>query len=233
MRRICTLSLFALFFGIVVGSVHRPPPVLAACGLNTECGDFGTVTSSLTVDHYDIQMIGQAEVRVPVEPNNGDTWAVTARYQKQTAPPPGTSCDCNTFTATASVDVTWTGSAWSATCLSGCAAGGPIYGVSVCTVSSCSSGATHSWEYELIVDVDNNIYGVVCNLGGFNNARLYQVDYDTSAVDNGDTINIGNCTEVATKSPTSQSWSASDTSSFECTFTCAAASGPSVSIVYD
>jgi len=165
-----------------------------------------------------------------VEPNNGDTWTVTARYQKTSVP---TACDCTTFTAVATVDVTWTGSAWSASCTAGCAAGGPIYGVSVCTVSSCSSGATHSWEYELIVDVDNNLIGVVCLPGGFNNARLYQVDYDTSVVDDGDTINVGNCTETAAVSPTSQTWSASDTGSFECTFTCAAATGPSVSIVYD
>ena len=236
MRRIFKLSPVVLLVGMVAGAVHGTATPVSAqnCALNQACpGADGTVTSSLTVDHYDIVSVGPPEMRMPVEPNNGDTWTVTARYRRD-RPVMSTPCDCTTLTYTASVDVTWTGSAWSASCTSGCNAGaGPIRSVSVCTVSSCTSGSTHSWEYELIVDLDNNLAALQCGIFGPNGAALYQVDYDTTVVDDGDTIALVDCTESGAVSPNSQTWSASDTGAFECTFTCAAASGPSISIVYD
>ena len=233
MNRLIVLLIAALCIGIATGTTNRPPPAALAqsCGLNTACpfGD-GTVASSLTVDHAKITMVGELEVQQPVEPDTGETWQVVAKYRKTSS---GTACDCATLTFTASVDVDWNGTGWTATCTSGCnAIGGPIHAVSVCTTNSCTGTSSHGWGYELMVDVDNNLFALPC-ASQANNARLFEVAYGTTSVDSGNLVDTGDCTLDDAVDPTSQSWTATDTGAFECTFTCESVSGPSVTIQYD
>jgi len=233
MFRYLLVSTVVVVTGLAVGfSMAMPAEVVAqTCGLNPDCPQGDTTrTAALTVSHYKITGSGPSEVREPVEPDTGETWQIDAKYRKETL---AEACDCAIGTYTAYVDVDWNGSSWTATCTSGCSSSlGPIRSVSVCTDDSCSASATHSWQYELIVNLDNNLAGLPC-AGTDYAAALNQVVFTTTAVDDGYLVTVGNCTLGSAVSPTSQSWSANDTGAFECPFTCAAAGGPAVTIRYE
>jgi hypothetical protein len=214
----------ATLVGFATGQQPAWPAVVLAqaCGLHAAC-NFGdsTRTSSLTVDH--VTTGGAA-----VEPNTGETWSVTATWALQTI---GSACDCANRTANATVDVDWTGSGWTATCTAGCNPAGPIVGVAICNNSNCGAVANPTIGYELLVDLTAN--AVFQCFGANQTGKLVQVDYQTSSVDNGNPItNNTTCALGSSVSPTSQTWTTSDTGTFECDFTCAGASGPSVTIQY-
>jgi hypothetical protein len=226
-----SILVLAAVSGLVVGFVFGVPPsvVDAACGpaANPNCGADLTLTSSVTVNH-----IVPGEVSdTPVEPDDTDSWTVNAVWATPYSPA-SPLCSCQETSASVTVDVQWDGSTkdWVATC-TGCGVLGPIFAVSVCPAgSSCGSGGeAHASAYELIVDVakTNGTCGVT-NIP----YNLQRVEYDTTTVDDGDTVNFGTCREVSAVSPTSQDWSATDTGGFECAFSCAA-SGPSVTITYE
>jgi hypothetical protein len=210
----------------IMGAALSSPAhmALAQCGLNAACpGADLTRTASILVSHADLNT-------VPVEPDSGETWSITANYRLQTA---GEPCDCDDRDDSVSVDVAWSDtSGWSATC-TGCGGGSAIQGVAICGVGGCASGTItidNSWSYELIVDLNNN-HGFVCGATAMN-ARLVDVDFETTSVDDGDTIDTGNCSEDVAVSPTSQVFSATDAGPFECGFTCPAATGTSVTLTY-
>lgn len=206
-----------------------PSKAAAQCSVHTNnCGMDLTRTSSLTVYHSytndDVNFF-------PVEPDTGETWSVTTWYRLQTS---GTACDCALRTDNASVDVDWNGSAWVASC-TGCGGGSSIHGVSVCPVDGCGEGTTldHSWAYELIVDVDlNHVYN--CGQTPLTGA-LMQVSYSATSVDPGDRIDLIECTEDLSVTPSAvgTGYNASDTGAFECPFTCADATGPTITIYYE
>ena len=139
-------------------------------------------------------------------------------------------CTCQqTAMATVDVDVAWSDTTgWSATC-TGCAPlAGPIYRVSVCGVGECGTATStdNGWSYELIVDaalINGNCLG--------NDGFLSHVDYETTSVDDGNLVNATTCTEGASVSPDSQTFSVTD-STFDCVYSCAAASGPTMTITY-
>lgn len=203
--------------------------VAQACNSNpNNCGMDTTRTSSLTVYHSytndDVNFF-------PVEPDTGETWSVTAWYRLVTA---FTGCDCALRSDTVAVDVDWNGTSWVASC-TGCGGGSPILGVSVCPVDGCGEGVSldHSWAYELIVDVDNN---VLFNCGHLTQTgALKQVDYSATSIDDGDRIDLTECAEdlVVTPSAVGTGYIASDTGAFECPFTCEDASGPTLTIYYE
>lgn len=121
---------------------------------------------------------------------------------------------------------------WDYSC-TGCSGSGPIYGVTVCHVDGCGTmgSINNAWAYELVVLIDQQRGLCTGTLGNFN-GFLSHVDYTTTSVDDGDTIRTGDCSELASVSPTSQSFSVTDSGAFECTYTCAAASGPVMYITY-
>jgi len=90
----------------------------------------------------------------------------------------------------------------------------------------------NAWAYELVVQIDKN-RGVCSGTAGSFSGYLSHVDYETTSVDDGDTIRTSNCTLLASVSPTTQTFSVTDNGAFECTYTCAAASGPVLYLTYE
>jgi hypothetical protein len=97
----------------------------------------------------------------------------------------------------------------------------------VCGIYSCSRlGVTHGLGYRLVARVAQTRVDQC----GENDAHLTSVKYQTTAVDDG--IDLISCQTNGTVSPTSQTWTATDYA-FDCTLTCSAVAGPSVTIEYD
>jgi hypothetical protein len=159
-----------------------------------------------------------------VEPDDGETFTLLGTWASDNV---GLVCVCSTTTASVSAAVSWTGSAWSVICTGCDATNGPFYALAICTIDSCTSGATHSWTYRLTADIDDAV--TIC---ATDVAYLYSVSYTTTAVDDGDDVFLGNCTEVAAVSPTSQTWQATDFGTFECSFNCSV-TGASMTITYN
>jgi hypothetical protein len=204
-------------------------PASAACG-RSDCVGTHQISAILVVhDHHEDENVE------PVEPDTGETWGLTATWNTLSGACP--SC-VQTATAGATVRVDWSDATgtWSATCTAGCNAfTGPIYGVTICDAASCGGGSSidNSWEYELVVDLaKKNGASSFCGLPA-TDGYLSQVAYQTTSVDDGNIVDPLYCTEGAAVSPTSQTFSVTDSGVFECTFSCAAASGPSVELTYN
>ena len=228
-RRVRSLLLASVMLaGMVGGALSMSGVAEAVCATPFNCGGDQTVTSSLTVKHAEDNPSGASDA---VEPDDSETWSITTTYDSVIIPGEP-QCSCSQVqTVNVTAVVTWTGSTYEVSC-SGCdAVNGPIFDVDVCTQSTCTSGSTiHSPQYELIVDMDHTIQWTCPTDGLMYLAHPTQVDYRTTAVDDGDELE--SCNEVAEVSPTSQKWSATDTGTFECAFDCTA-DGPSVTILYD
>ena len=203
------------------------------CGRN-DCVNFNRQVSAIDVIHYD--QIDDDDV-VAVEPDTGETWSITAYWDSLLANP--LACQCQqTNSASVSVDVDWSDStdSWSASCTGCNPTNGPIYGVTVCATYGCGSGMSvdNSWGYELVVDVlkiNGMFSSISCNPGV--NGYLTRVEYVTTSVDDGNQINGLLCSESTAVSPISQSFGVTDNGAFECTYSCAGASGPQVDIIYN
>lgn len=86
--------------------------------------------------------------------------------------------------------------------------------------------------YELIVDLVANA-AFTC-FGQPQLGKLIDVAYETSSVDDGyPIVNTTTCALGSVVSPTSQTFSQTDSGTFECAFTCAGADGPGVTITYE
>ena len=228
-RRLLTFFASA---AIVGGLLATLPAVANAqyCGTN-DCVFDNREVSAITVVHTDPGLITDT----PVEPDTGETIDITAYWD--TLVTDNSPCVCaQTATANVAVDVDWSDTTgWSVTCTGCNATAGPIYRVSVCSVGECGSGidVDNGWSYELIVDIAKNrgtcqpSGGVPAVLGW-----LSHVDYATTSVDDGNLIDTSNCTEGASVSPTSQVFTVTDSGGFDCTFTCAGAAGPTMTITY-
>jgi hypothetical protein len=197
------------------------------CGTNN-CTEYNRMVSAVTVVHSD-PAVPPSTVNTPVEPDSGETIEITAYWDAQETA--GMGCTCQqTATASVDVDVTWSDTTgWSAVCTGCNSVGGPIYRVSVCSVGDCGSGITidNGWSYELIVDLDKK--NGAC--GGINDGYLSHVEYETTSVDDGNLLNTTLCTEGSSMSPDSQTFTAMD-STFDCVFSCASASGPTMDFTY-
>lgn len=198
------------------------------CGRN-DCSTAVIEVSAIDVIHYD--QIDETEV-VPVEPNTGENWTITAYWNQLGSDP--IWCDCDAVSnAVVYVAVDWSDSTgWSATCTGCNAFTGPVRGVAICSTYGCGSGMSidNSWGYELVVSLDES-HGSNCGFGY--PSFLNRVVYATTSVDDGNQINTLYCSESTAVSPISQAFGTTDSGPFECTFSCGAASGPQVDIVYD
>lgn len=181
--------------------------------------------TGVVVYHKDLDDTEPA-VWTPVEPDDTDSWQITALYSTtNTAIPP--NCQCNNYNVTATADVTWTGSAWSVSC-TGC--GGPILSISVCPEAGCATEdlppVDHSYAYKLVARVSE----ARLDQCGVNDAFLLGVTFTTTAVDDGDKLE--DCAETDAVSPISQTWTATDVNT-SCNSSCSSVAGPQIDIIYD
>lgn len=203
------------------------------CGRD-DCTTATIEVSAINVIHYDEEGEEETEL-LPVEPDVGESWEITAYWNTLGSAHP--SCDCTqSATAQVQVDVSWSDSTgWSASCTGCNAISGPVFGVTVCGTYGCGNGpgVDNSWGYELVVSLKENNGQVNCspppNAPGF----VSRVEYQTTSVDDGNLIDTLYCSEGTAVSPISQTFGTTDSGPFECTYSCAVASGPTVSIVYD
>jgi hypothetical protein len=176
-----------------------------------------TRTSALTVEHKDTNTD-------PVEPDDGETWNITA-YWNTLLPLP-----CYEHTETASVEVSWNGTAW---VLSNKSTTVNILQIDVCDANmECSQDeeTVQAWGYKLIVDM-NAVYN---DRNGAHHLR--QVTYTTTSIDDGYELDPEQCTLGSSLSPDSQTVSKTDTGPFtwisgRCPYGCSV-SGATVTIPY-
>jgi hypothetical protein len=210
------LSLITVAVIGVIAAFGPADSVAAACqNAHALCsgGADPTRTSVLTVKHC--VDAGGGSCGDPVEPNDTDSWNVTATWSTPFTGVPG--CSCVDTAAQVAVDVQWTGTAWQATC-TGCNVAGPIRGVVVCDVVSCTGGdGPHGAEYRLQVDIDSTNGTAQCGAGVYN---LRQVVYAATNIDDGVSWDPDTCDAIQAETPSSQTWSATDTGTFECALSC-------------
>jgi hypothetical protein len=204
-------SVVAAAVGSATVTIPEPESAVAACGsANQNCGLDTTKTAVLDVSHLD--------GAVAVEPTSTTSWDIVATW----SPVYVTGLDCNDHTETASVDVSWSGSAWT---LSNKSTTTNIVDIQVCALSTCDTVDDHSSQYRLYVDVtDPVIVGRV--------RHLQQVAFSTTSESDGKQLNTSTCTlGLSTLSPDSASYSAVDSGSFECSYDCTQ-TGAAVTITY-
>jgi hypothetical protein len=214
-----SVTLIAFMLGLIVGAGTAPVAEAAACqGAHTPpCGgQDGTRTAVAEVTHADTT--GQSVVYV--EPDSGESWSITAYWNTNVYP-------CDEYTETASVDVDWQtlAAAWG---LSNKSTTINIVDIQVCSTGDCSTPSSgHGWGYRLFVDIDEVL------IISSKYYTLRQVVFTTTAVDDGNQVDDRNCSLDDAVSPTSQSFSVTDSGSFECAYSCGSVSGPSLTITYE
>ncbi len=192
-----------------------PEAFAAVCkSPNAACGPLVSFrTSTLTVSHvYDPE-----STNTTVEPDSGESWSITS-YWNSALPLP-----CFEWTETATVDVNWNGSAW---VLSNTTLTNNITGIELCSTDMWCTNLSedHAYGYKLKVKINDPDQADSYN--------LRQVVYTTSVVDDGYLLNLGSCSLGSSVSPTTQSFSETDSGPFECGFNCDA-SGPSLVLEYE
>lgn len=200
---------FVVGFGL---AFLRTPSAFAACGTAHACINDPAETATALVYHQTTGMSPEW-----VEPNTGEEWEVRSVWASIFPP-----CDEYSETATVAVDFGTCATGW-APCSKSTTS--HINDIQVCDLDSCGTGS-HSWAYKLYADVDTALflYGTWYYLS--------RVEFTTTSVDNGRTVNTGLCNLGASKTPTSQSFSVTDYYPFVCTYTCGAATGPSLTLTY-
>lgn len=216
---ICVSALSAGFLaGLPTGA---PPAAFAACVMaNQACagGDL-TKTAVVAVNHLRTSGGGFA----PVEPNTGETWSITASWEPTIA-----SCISDVADEVATATVDWNGAGWT---VSNVTLTANILAITVCDTSSCTgdpTGPVPTRSYKLMADVVDAVNGGVPPRVH----ALNRVVFATTAVDNGRVLDVTNCTLGSNVTPTSQTFSVTDTGAFECAFACNSVSGPSLTITY-
>jgi hypothetical protein len=225
-----SIAVFVLTFGLVAGYLTDNPAgdvphawALDCQPVNDTCIQDGTKTSALEVDHVSLV---DDEISEYVEPDDGESWNITAEWRQESPCDPG-----DYRIETASVDVSWNGSAW---VLSNETTTTNIVDIDICQGDECSgTSGDHSWNYKLIVDVNDPEDSYAYN--------LRDVTYTTTSVDDGYEIDFGlthtTCDSLGDSvSPTSQSFTATDRPgkwrSTRCSFNCNIV-GTSVQLTYE
>jgi hypothetical protein len=204
--------LIALVFGLLAGGLVRDvPPVYAAVCQNPRTGCLGSkVTAAVNVEH-----MVPGSPNAPVQPNTGESWTFTSYWNTQGPGP------CYEMSEQASADVNWNGSAW---VLSNVNTTTKITAISLCSgIDSCSQKYAHSYNYVLIAELNNPV-------GSFNPR---QVVFATTSVDDGYELDYSSCTTGDVVSPTTQTFSQTDTGTFECGLGCSGVTGPLLQITYE
>jgi len=192
------------------------------CGQNPNCGVDSTVTSALDVFH---RVYPGAITDAPVQLEDDELVTITVYWSLLSGLG---QCSCsNEVSQSVTIQPTLSGSTWSGTC-SGCSAGGPIRSVVLCDINSDQCVDTFDNDYRLNVDIDKvngAVAGGPCN-GNFR--YINRVVYTITNIDDGDDYDSSHCVIGSAVSPTSNSFVATDTGTFECAFNCE--TGPSLTI---
>jgi hypothetical protein len=183
----------------------------------------------MTVRHETMSHVGGDLVQVAAAAEN---WAITAYWLTADDDP---YCRCEEQSAAVTADVSWNQSTgrWSVTCLGCDSTNGPIYAVNICQGTTCSTGAPavyHAHSYKLIVNADLT-KTQNCPPGGNRTLHLDRVMYATSAVSNGNLVNMGDCSLSTAVTPIYASYTNNDGGAFECPFNCSQ-NGPEILISY-
>jgi hypothetical protein len=202
--------------GILAGAASDVPLVHAtACAAyNGWCGSFFR-TATVDVTHVVPAGGGQA-YDMPVEPDTGESFNITAYWNTDTTP-------CVEHSETASVDVSWSGTGW---VLSNKTTTTNILDIQLCDEDTCAEEDTHSYGYRLYVKVADPLFLPI------RRHNLRQVVFTTTSVDDGYELDTTSCALGAAVSPTSQTFSATDSGTFECGYSCSN-SGTTLSITYE
>lgn len=207
------VSTTVLMAGLLVGLPHRAPlPVLAAACQNAN----QSCTPSDTTKTAVLNVLHQASGATWVEPNTGETWDITITWNAA-----GFGNCPNPTVRVGGVTVDWNGGGWT---LSNKVIPAGVSDIQVCDIGGTCGSTTGPRAYKLKVDITDPI-------GGPQN--LQSVVFTTTSVDDGFTIDNSDCSTTSTTvSPTSQTFTATDTGGFECDFACANVTGPTVTITY-
>jgi hypothetical protein len=205
------------------------------CGSGTNCPEIGhvpdpDVDSSLYVTYE----TDDQESPVPVEPQTGTSWKLTAKYASKDED--GMDCDCTTREYSATFDIDWIdiGPYWQISNQTGIGST-HIRSVDVCSTSYCVDtglgGDYHSSSYKLHVRLDNPVV-FNCTIDGPREFWLDQVLYTTTSVDPGKPISFASvtCSLGSTIYPVSNIFQTGDNGAFECTNSCPP--GASLAIQY-
>lgn len=205
-------SLFVAAFiagGTAVQWMTPPQPVFAAChAANGSCGLDPTKTAVVDAAYF-IQGLSSV---TPVEPGSATSWTIDAYWG-----PPSGGANCNDEFQQATVDVAWNGSNWVASNFVGT---NDILGLGVCNLVSCGS---HASAYRMYADISDP---------STNGNNLRQVVFTAVTVPNGTDFNSGTCALGSNRTPTASSFNATDSGSFECSFSCTA-TGATLNLTYN
>jgi hypothetical protein len=150
----------------------------------------------------------------PVEPEDGETFAITAYWNTANVP-------CAEIVEVAYATVSRSGGGWAVSNVTPTA---NITNIVVCSGDACGSQEdNHAWSYRLIAQVNDPVPA------SFN---LRQVVFTTTSVDDGYAISPTTCSVGTAVSPTSQSFTATDSGMWECGYSCDY-SGTSLEITYE
>lgn len=227
MSRILVLLVAAFLASTALGWTMMPtnPDVKvadAACSIAGNCGMDPTKTAALTVNH-------QTTGGDPVLSDVGETWVLTATWSSDVFAPLGCTCQ-DMFTATATAAVTYSSmTGWAVNC-TGC--GAFIQNLGICQSGQGCDNAAGDLGYTLTADILTLRVNTTCNMTP-TNAYLQKVVFRSTVVDDGITVDDTDCSAGSAVSPTSQTWSATDTGGFECAFSCSTNMGASVTILYN
>jgi hypothetical protein len=166
----------------------------------------------------------------PVEPDTTHIWTATVQWSTAfNGLDP--SCSCNDHQDQATIEVTWSGSAWNVVCTAGCGGANPIIAAYICDLESCTGGdGPHGASYRVLLDITQQIFPFSgpCGLVA---ANLNKVDFDSSRIDDGISYDNSTCQSGVGAQPTQVSYSATDNGTFECALSCSDL-GASVTILY-
>lgn len=205
------VAVVALVAGFLVGMPSEVPAVHAAA---CQPGNGACIplyrTAAVDVDHAVIDGLS----RTPVQLDDSESWNITAYWNTTILP-------CQETSETATVDVTWDdATGWT---LSNKSTTTNITAINICTIGNdCSEEYTHTFGYRLYVQVNDPLPGAY---------NLRQVVFTTTSIDDGFEVDAS-CEAADAVSPTSQTFSGTDSGTFECLYSCDN-SGTSVQILYE
>jgi len=163
----------------------------------------------------------------PVQLDDRETVSITVYYSLLSGIG---ACSCGYETSQAvTITPVLSGTSWSGSC-SGCdPTNGPIRSVTICDINAdeCES---YDGDYRLNVIVDKT-YGAGGGSCNGNPRYINRVVYTISSVDDGDAYDASGCTLGSAVSPTTNSFSATDFGTFECTFDCEP--GPALTVTFN
>jgi len=207
------LTIVTLFVSVVVGivaglgSVSGPQSVVYAepCGSMTV---FDCSTEQNTGANAFLKVLHKAQNGTNVQPNTGESWKITARY----ATPNSGYCPCESslqteFEATLDVDLGIMGFATSN--LVGTTTA-PFNSVAICNQGLNCADNNDGFNYKLKVNLDKTIQ-MPCAGHGDEAAILYQVLFETTAVDN-----AVSCGGANVHTATTQTFQTADNGQYEC-----------------